>query len=293
MDDSPSSPKAPKFRHVFNDGFIPRLFRSFMSSLDGERTWRDVINRLDDSSKADYFRLNVSFQGDGPRLDDVRCIDELRRSVQLQPDGPRDRASIAFALLVASFYFELDTTPTFETNRYYCRGFLRCRNDSQAVLNSLAKIHSNLEFVTDFESLGTLTSDDICSRCHIYCKRIQFSVRHPDDMVSINLKVHGLEQRKISGFPHSMTWFTRQQQLVAQFGNAAHDMPQLYRCRACTFGRDNNNSRVERKRTLDDLLKSSGKPSKANGKWEKGGQSDTQVVPKRRRLGISFGSRHK
>ena len=157
MDDHPSSPKAPKFRHVFNDGFIPRLFRSLMSSLDSERTWRDLSNRLDDSSKADYFRLNVLFRGDEPRLDDVHCMDDLRRSVQLQPDGPKDTASIAFALLVASFYFELDTLPALEANRYYCRGFLRCRNNSRAVLNSLAKIHSNLEFVTDFESLGTLT----------------------------------------------------------------------------------------------------------------------------------------
>ncbi|KAK3167630.1 hypothetical protein OEA41_010757 [Lepraria neglecta] len=288
MDDNPSSPKAPKFRHVFNDGFIPRLFRLFMSSLDGERSSRDLVNRLDDSSKADYFRLNVSFRGDEPRLDDVQCMEDLRRSVQLQPDGPKDRASIVFALLVASFYLELDTetVPAFEANRYCCRGFLRCRNDSRAVLNSLAKIHSNLEFITDFESLGTLTLDDICSRCHLYCRRVQFSVRHPDDVFSINLKVHGLEQRKISGFPHSVTWFIHQQQIDAQFGNAAHDKLQLYRCCPCgVFSRSNDDdSKAGRKQTLDDSLSSPGATSEAARKRKKGGQFDTQVVPKRRRV---------
>ena len=29
-----------------------------MSSLDGERAWRDITNRFDDATKADYFRLN-------------------------------------------------------------------------------------------------------------------------------------------------------------------------------------------------------------------------------------------
>ena len=43
------------FQHILKDGFIPRLCRSFMSSLDGERAWRDLKNRLDGSNKADYF----------------------------------------------------------------------------------------------------------------------------------------------------------------------------------------------------------------------------------------------
>ena len=56
------SPKAPHFRHVLNDGFVPRLYRSFMSSLDGEQTWRESINRLEEGRKANYFRLNFHYQ---------------------------------------------------------------------------------------------------------------------------------------------------------------------------------------------------------------------------------------
>ena len=41
-EDCLKSLKAPHFRHVLNDGFIPRLCRSFMSSLDGQRAWQDL-----------------------------------------------------------------------------------------------------------------------------------------------------------------------------------------------------------------------------------------------------------
>jgi len=262
-----------------------------MSSVDGEHDWRNLANRLDDKSKADYFRLNVPFEGDEPRLDDVRCMDELRRSVQLQPDGPRDRASIAFAILVASFFFELDRVPVFEANQYHCQGFVRCRNDPKAVLQSLGKTYSNLGFVTEFESLGTLTTEDICSSCHLYCKKVQFCVRHLDDVMHINLKAHGLEQRKISGFPHSMTWFIEQQQLDDPFGNVAHDVPGSYQCRACgVFDPGNTISRAGAKRNPKDLLGSpSVTPARvtsgANRKRKLDGPCEMQVVHKRGRLG--------
>ena len=54
-----------------------------MSSIDGERSWRDLINRLDNEAKDNFFRLNIPFTGDEPRLDDVQCVDGLRQSVQL------------------------------------------------------------------------------------------------------------------------------------------------------------------------------------------------------------------
>ena len=34
----------PYFQYILKDGFIPRLYRLFMSSLDGERAWRDLKN---------------------------------------------------------------------------------------------------------------------------------------------------------------------------------------------------------------------------------------------------------
>ena len=233
-DDSLKSPKAPHFRNVLNDGFLPRLCRSFMSSIDGERAWRDLANRLDDDVRADYFRLNVPFAGDEPRLDDLGYLDTLRTSVHLQPDGSRDRTKIAFALLVASFYFELDRVPTFEQGRYLCEGSIRCRNEPCAVIQSLRKMYGNrLEFTMDSGILGPLGVEDVCSVCRLYCKKAQFYVRHLGETVSMHLRVNGLERRKLSGFPHSMTWFVRQQHLNSPFGNAEHSIPGTFRCGVC------------------------------------------------------------
>ena len=203
--------------------------------MDGERRWMDVTNRLDDNTRADYFRLNVPFEGDEPRLDDVEVMDELRRSVQLEPNALRDRSSIAFALLVASFFFELAAIPTFEANHYICQGFVRCRNDSKAVLEALMRLQGTtmLEFVNENEGLATLTPQDICPLCHMYSKKVQFYVRHLDDVICIKLRVHGRGQRKISGFPHNLAWFVSQQNLDARFGTVNHDSTQRFRCGAC------------------------------------------------------------
>ena len=37
----PNSPKVPRTRHGLRDGYIPRLFRSFMALLSGENNWID------------------------------------------------------------------------------------------------------------------------------------------------------------------------------------------------------------------------------------------------------------
>ena len=183
----------------------------WMANAD-EGTWRDVTNWLDDNSRADYFRLNVPFEGEEPRLDDIQFMDELRRSVQLEPTVLRDRSGIVFALLVASFFFELAAIPTFEANHYICQGFVRCRNGSRAVLESLTRLQGTtmLEFVNENEGLGTLILQDICPLCHMYSKKVQFYVRHLDDVICIKLRVHGWGQRKISGFPHNLAWFVSQ-----------------------------------------------------------------------------------
>ena len=226
-----------------------------MSSLDGERIWRDLANGLDEDSKADFFRLNVPFSGDEPRLDDIGCVNELRKSVHLQPEGLRDRSRIALALLVASFFFELENIPTFEGGQYLCRGFIRCRNEAQGVVQSLARLYGEkLEFTMETGTLGILSAADICTNCHLYCKKVSFYVRHLDESISMHLKVNVLERRKLSGFPHNMAWFVRQQHVDSPFGSAEHGSPGLLRCRACDgFQTSPEESGCGRKRGLDEV----------------------------------------
>ena len=125
----------------------------------------------------------MSFTGHEPRLDDVRHIEDLKKSVHLQPHGQGDRVRIAFALLVASFFFELDRTPVFEGGQYLCVGFIRCRNDPNAVLRAIATIHNTeLDFVTENQGLGVLTPDDICPSSRMFSKKVLFQIRQLEDM---------------------------------------------------------------------------------------------------------------
>ena len=217
------SPKAPHFRHVMNDGFIPRLYRSFISSLDGEHAWRDSVNRLDEIRKANYFRLNIQYPGEEPRLDDVGQIESLRRSVHLQPTDTKDLTNILCALLAASFYFELGSLPVYRSGHYLCWGLLRCRNNSQGVLESLNQLQmTQLDLITPTECLGPLAEHDICSSCREYCKIVEFHVRSLDDVLDICVRFND-KPRKISGVPHSIRWFIDRQHLDSPFGTSFHE----------------------------------------------------------------------
>lgn len=139
--EEPHPPKAPHFCHVFNGGFVPRLCRSFMSSLNGEHAWKEFKNRLDESTKADYFRFNVPFTANDQRLDDVNQMNELKKWVHLQPNGQEDRLRAASALLVASFFFELSEILKYEAGVYVRQGLIRCRDKCDLVIKSLTRIH--------------------------------------------------------------------------------------------------------------------------------------------------------
>ncbi|KAL8939686.1 MAG: hypothetical protein Q9216_003226 [Gyalolechia sp. 2 TL-2023] len=228
------SAKAPHFRHVFNDGFIPRLCRSFMSSLDGERAWQDLENRLDDCSRSDYFRWNIPLYGEEPRIDDIEQIDRLRASVHVQADREENRRQTAVALLAATFYLELKDIPPFECGQYTCHGMIKCRNNFEAVLEALTRLCGDgITFRTDQIGLGSLSGNDMCSMCGRYVKDVVFNVRHLEETISIRLQYQQRHRRKISGFPHSVSWFLKQQRLRNDFGASENDFPTSLDCPGC------------------------------------------------------------
>ena len=72
--------KTTTFRYVFLDGSIPRLWRSYMASFDGEKNYRDIVNGLDDETRLIYRRLNVTLPENEPGIDDTKRMDELSSS---------------------------------------------------------------------------------------------------------------------------------------------------------------------------------------------------------------------
>jgi len=121
------------------------------------------------------------------------------------------------------FYFEFESK-VFYIGQYTCKGFIRCCNYSRDISRALACLFiASLELSTQTESLGMLTGRDICSYCYLYCKRVSFTVRSLDDVISISLRSKD-ERRNISGSPYSIAWFVRQQRLDSPFGNEYHDL---------------------------------------------------------------------
>ncbi len=253
-----TSPRAPNFRHVLRDEFISRLYRSFLSSLDGEGTWRELMNRLNERSREDYFRLNISFSGQESAIDDINCMNDLRASVHLRPRMFQDIKSIASALLASTFFFELITIPLFGSCMFHCQEIIRCRLQDNVIIQALARIHSsNLSFVTDLGTLDLLNfKENVCHLCHRYYKQVNFYIRHSSDSIVIYLQSDSHKRRKLDDFPQTMNWFVRQQNLDAVFETINYEVSDKLDYRFCDVNRLERSPSTKRRFLIDNVSKS-------------------------------------
>lgn len=224
-----------------------------MSSLDGQAAWRDLWDRLDEKSRGSYFRMNVSLPSSGPAMDDVERMEELRRYVHTQPNNGSDRRRIIYALLSSTLYFELATQPVFYSGRYYCHGTIRCRLKGITARQVLNRFQGpDLAFTTEHEILGYYAlRRDYCQKCSRYRKQVHFTVRHTSDLIHIYLQIENHGTCSLSGFPHTVQWFSDQQRLGTYFG--AVDYRPANTCTACSSAvRDTTQHfSIKRKATLN------------------------------------------
>ena len=229
------SASAPGFRHILKDGFLPRLYRSFMSSLDGQRAWRDLVNRLDEDTQDDYIRLNISLPDPEPKIDAVDKMDSLRQSVHLQSQG-NEESKHAFALLSSQFFFKLQALPQKHTSGLYsCQGFVCCKIGGFAIVEALKRVHpEELSWILDDQTVASMDMEsDVCSLCHRYRKKIEFFLQDLETPLAISLRGTDDRSRRISAFPRSMKWFIEQQKLDVSFGTMNHGIPGRLTCRGC------------------------------------------------------------
>ena len=231
----PKSPRAASFRHVLFDGFIPRLWRAYMSSFDGESNFRDIVNSLDHETRQDYKRLNVVLPRKEPAIDNTSRMDELRQLVHLNPQMIRECEEIIYTLLIASFYFELSTNQSqLSGNQIRCLGMIRCRLPGEVMMELLERIHpSRLSLVTHGRALGLYHGKrDLCPSCRQYRKSVEFTVHDLGQLVSTYISSARRPRRKLSAIPQTMQWFIDQQHLDAPFDTAYYrDLRRL--CKRC------------------------------------------------------------
>ncbi|KAE8383882.1 patatin-like phospholipase [Aspergillus bertholletiae] len=121
------SDRPPHFRHVFQDGFLRRGFDAWMSSMDTESKWLEMIGQLEDIYKEDYLRLNIPLRDMPSAIDTVEVMEEYRNLVTISPGSARMAREAATALLVSRFYFVLETLPEDTVTPFWCYGAIRCK----------------------------------------------------------------------------------------------------------------------------------------------------------------------
>jgi hypothetical protein len=215
---SDSARKSLGPRGVWRDGFIFRLVRSFLSSMDGEDTWQQLCNQLPKEVREKYFRFNIRFDGSEPAIDDVDRMQELQQEgrTQIEMDN---KNNLAESLIAKQFYFELETLPIYSKGRYQCVGRLVCRFAGAQQLALLTQLSQNsAHFLLGERAItGVLQPSS-----GVFRETISFSVKGLDEEVSIFLASTSTKPRCISGFPTSMASLIRAQGLDTVFGVPNH-----------------------------------------------------------------------
>jgi hypothetical protein len=229
MDVSISFGTGEEPKHSNSKNSLYRLLDAFNLLLDGQS---EFLRRS--TSDQALLRLNTRLP-QSIRLDDAGSIPALRESVHLYQPAKQSILAAATSLLVSSFFFTLARPAKYDSGVYYCEGSIHCRGDYYQVSSALAKLYtSRIEFITKTEVLARCElGQDICTVCHRYRQDINFTVRHPTDLITIYIRLASGAMHKISGFPQSIAWFEKKQGLFNHFGTSDHDRPGEIRCLAC------------------------------------------------------------
>lgn len=241
--------RSPHFRHIYKDGFIRRGFDAWMSSMDTEMRWLEMVDQLEDTFKPDYLRFNIPLQDTPDAIDTIDTMEEYRNRVVLHSGGARKAREAATALLVSRLFFELDSLPDCATSPLWCHGTIRCKGPSQPVMDALGRLHpEGLDYTTDSETIGKLVGpNELCSTCGRYCQPVSFLAVHFDKVMSIYVRSKSKQRWRISGFPESVASISAKQQLHAPFGRFAHGCPGTAPCKSCDEQR--SVSGIRRKRS--------------------------------------------
>lgn len=227
----PASSSVSRFRNVLIDGWIPRVYRSFSSSFEGQCAWREFLESLDDQSRGNYFRFDLAVPGGLPRMDNTDCMEKLSQLVHSSPSGHKEAIT---ALLASSFFFQLDAKPEYYSGLLQCIGSIRCRAPAQYVINWINGFDSSRkDFYKDDINLGLhLSVDDICEHCNRYSRPIRFMVRDLKEKIGLSIYFGG-ESHRLSAFPNNIQWFIEQQGIGGVFGLPNHKVFPKAGCSVC------------------------------------------------------------
>ena len=207
-------------RGFWNHRFIVRIYRSFMNSMDGEKTWSEFHNQIPQDADR-YIRLNVKLNQPEPALDAVSMMPSLVQCTNTNLDINMQYA-VRNYIYATSFYFELSGIPVQDTEgKYYCSGVIYCRFGGTEVQTKLLTYLSSASFFLlgrDIAPENPGTSK-LALPMHEFERELQFSVSSLDDSFSILLAPsQDAPPINISGSPFTIQRLIIQQGLDMMFG---------------------------------------------------------------------------
>jgi hypothetical protein len=209
--------------------FLPRLVRSFMALLDGQKTWTEVLNSIATQHHGRYHRFNLSFPGPEPEpaIDAIESMRELKLQVESQATRlTSEIRGCADNLIASLFYIELIEMPIFKGYKFHCKGRVLCQLGPSTALHNLTLRlqHTQSRFYINCE-------EKVCVDDALYKKvknggsfsvAVEFTALSKED--KINLKIEGLTQRArdISNFPYLLEDMCQDQKFNHKFGRPDH-----------------------------------------------------------------------
>ena len=224
---APADSPALRFLHgIFTDGFCSRAFRAFIlsPSIHSENSWHMCLDSLSDEDRADFFRLNFPMDGGDVELDDAGQMAPLLSKVGSYVEATSPFVGMVQALWTSNFYFELDQRIDYVMGHHVCRGAILSRSENcSALIRRIRCKYPAAAFVTNSGVLlGKLNDEACCRLCGFYRLPVQLDVRFLTETVSILLQFHQSVERRISGFPTTMSWIGNQQGIDRVFGRSDH-----------------------------------------------------------------------
>ncbi|KAF8533989.1 acyl transferase/acyl hydrolase/lysophospholipase [Trichophaea hybrida] len=211
---SPSTASSTRF---LSGSFIARLYRSFVASLDGQKAWEELQNCLPQERKANYFRLNVAFDGKEPALDDLV---EMHRLKAPRTSRYGNELEIAESLVAKQFYFEFDHLPRYLRGRYHCSGYILCRFQGSQQAKLLKYVCGKSAGFALGDNDITILRSPLMMQNGAFLQHVKFEINSLDEEFAISLTGVGMKSRVISGFPTTATALIRNQELDNPFGKA-------------------------------------------------------------------------
>lgn len=204
------------------DRFLPRLFRTFMKSMDGERIWSGIYNSLSERDQPKYHRLNVPLHGTEPLLDDTSAMEDLKHQSMRWAEQRDTFTPLLDSIYASMFYFELDQYHMREDGLYVCNGSIHCR----LALNANGREHLYHELQNTSSYFLILGQPTPCVT-HVprnlppFKRSIELVLHSLDDDIGITLLGITSTPTTISGLPQTARKLIDIQQLRAPFGRVS------------------------------------------------------------------------